>query len=338
VEAEQTGFRRYTRDNIRVEVESAVRVDVPMQIGEVTETVEVTADVPAMQTENANLSQVVAGRSVQEIPLNGRNVLNLVALVPGVVPQGLSMAPLTGQNVFAAGNYQIGGGMSNQSASFYDGVPMNVNYGNLTALVPTQDSVAEFRVQTNSNSAEYGRYTGGVINLASKSGSNEFHGGAYEFLRNAKLNATDFFANRTGAGKGAFTQNQFGAFVGGPIVRDKTFFYAGFEGYRQRFGRLFNLTVPTEQQLGGDFSQLRNSSGALIPIYDPLTQCGAHRSSVFRIGSAARGVPQQPNSSHPVRPGGEERGGFPLLGKAEHARRHIHQPVQLLPTRQRGRG
>jgi len=291
IDAEQTGFRRYTRDNIRVEVEGAVRLEIAMQVGEVTETVEVTADVPTMQTENANLSQVVAGRSVQEIPLNGRNVLNLVALVPGVVPQGLSMAPLTGQNVFAAGNYQIGGGSANQSASFFDGVPMNVNYGNLTALVPTQDAVSEFRVQTNSNSAEYGRYTGGVINIVSKSGTNEFHGGVYEFIRNKKLNATDFFANSTGAGKAAFTQNQYGAFVGGPIVRDKTFFYAGFEGYRQRYGRLYLLTVPTEQQLVGDFSNLKNAAGALIPVYDPLTQCGAHGNPACASGVTDQRTP-----------------------------------------------
>ncbi len=279
VEVEQSGFRRYTRDDIAVNVEAAVRVDVALQVGDVTQAVEVRADAPLMTTESANLSQVVAGRSVQDLPLNGRNVLNLVALVPGVVPQGLSMAPLTGQNVFAAGNYQIGGGMANQSSSLYDGVPMNIFYGNLTALVPTQDAVSEFRVQTNSNSAEYGRYTGGVVNMASKSGTNEFHGSLYHFLRNKKLNASDFFANRTGAGKGAFTQNQFGGSVGGPIIKDKTFFFSSYEAYRQRFGRLFTNTVPTLKQLTGDFSDLRNASGALVPIYDPATQCGTGANS-----------------------------------------------------------
>src|SRR5205823_14344268 len=137
-----------------------------------------------MQTEQANLSQVVGSRAVQELPLNGRNVLNLVSLTPGVVPQGSSDGNLTGKNVFAAGNYQIGGGTANQSATYLDGVPVNDTYGNIVALVPSQDAISEFRVQTNNNSAEYGRYTGGVINMASKSGSNEFHGSAYEFLRN----------------------------------------------------------------------------------------------------------------------------------------------------------
>ena len=158
--------------------------------------------------------------------------------MPGVVPQGSSEGSLTGKNVFAGGNFQIGGGTANQSASYFDGVPVNVTYGNIVALMPSQDAVSEFRVQTNSNSAEYGRYTGGVVNLASKSGTNDFHGSAYEFLRNRALNAGTFFANKTGAGKPAFTQNQFGASIGGPVIKDKIFFFAGYEGYRQTAGRL----------------------------------------------------------------------------------------------------
>jgi hypothetical protein len=252
-----------------------VRVDVAMQVGDVNQAVEVTAVAPLMQTESANLSQVVQGRAVEQTPLNGRNVLNLVALVPGgVVPQGSSEGSLTGKNVFAAGNYQIGGGIANQSATYLDGVPVNETYGNIVALVPSQDSVSEFRVQTNNNSAEYGRYTGGVINLASKSGSNEFHGSAYEFLRNRSLNANTFFSNLTGAGKPAFAQNQFGATAGGPVKKDKIFFFVGYEGFRQRQGALFLNTVPTADMRRGDFSDLRNVSGALVPIYDPLTNCG----------------------------------------------------------------
>ena len=164
LEVEHAGFKRYTRDQIPVNVEAAVRVDMNLEVGEVTQSVEVTAQAALLQTENASLSQVVGSRSVQELPLNGRNVLNLVGLVPGVVPQGSSDGSLTGKNLFAAGNYQIGGGIANQSATLYDGIAVNVAYGNATVLVPSQDAVAEFRVQTNSLSAEYGRYTGGVIN------------------------------------------------------------------------------------------------------------------------------------------------------------------------------
>jgi hypothetical protein len=276
LEIQHVGFKRYTRDQITVNVDAAVRVDTRLEVGEVNQAVEVTAESPLLQTENASLSQVVASRSVQELPLNGRNVLNLVGLVPGMVPQGSSEGSLTGKNLFAAGNYQIGGGIANQSATLFDGIAVNVAYGNATVLVPSQDAVAEFRVQTNNLSAEYGRYTGGVINLTSKSGTNTLHGSAYEFLRNDHLNASDFFSNANGLPKAPFHQNQFGASAAGPIKKDKAFFFAGYEGYRQRQGVLFNYTVPTLDRLSGDFSNFRNPSGALIPIYDPLTQCGKY--------------------------------------------------------------
>jgi hypothetical protein len=285
---EKPGFKRTTRERVTIDVAAVARLDVAMEVGDVTQSIEVTGSAPLLQTENASLSQVVAARSVEELPLNGRNVLNLVSLSPGVVPQGSSDGNLTGKNVFAAGNYQIGGGTANQGASYYDGVPVNITYGNITALVPSQDAVAEFRVQTSNNTAEYGRYTGGVINLASKSGTNVFHGSAYEFLRNRSLNAANFFANKAGAGKAAFVQNQFGADIGGPILRDKLFFFFGYEGYRARQGNLFSETVPTPAELKGDFSGYLNASGAQIPIYDPLTQCGQYNNASCGAGTVQR--------------------------------------------------
>jgi hypothetical protein len=288
VMVEKPGFKRTTREGINIDVAAIARLDIAMEVGDVNQSIEVTGTAQLLQTENASLSQVVAERSVQELPLNGRNVLNLVSLSPGVVPQGSSDGNLTGKNVFAAGNYQIGGGTANQGASYYDGVPVNITYGNITALVPSQDAVSEFRVQTSNNTAEYGRYTGGVINLASKTGTNEFHGSAYEFLRNRALNAANFFANKTGAGKAAFVQNQFGADIGGPIRRDKTFFFFGYEGYRARQGNLFSETVPTPAELKGDFSGYLNASGGQIPIYDPLTQCGQYSNAACGTGTVQR--------------------------------------------------
>ncbi len=246
LEMQKEGFKRFTREPIVVEVQAAVRIDAALEVGEVTQTVEVRAETPLMQTENASLGQVVEARKVLEMPLNGRNVLNLVTLVPGVVPQGQSMQNPTGTNPFAWGNYQIGGGQANQSAAYLDGGPVNVSYINLTALVPTQDSIQEFRVQTNNLGAEFGRFAGGVVNLTTKSGTNSFHGTAYEFLRNKALNANTFFNNRAGIERPAFTQNQFGANLGGPIVRDKLFFFGSYEGFRLRQGQSFTYTVPTE--------------------------------------------------------------------------------------------
>jgi len=283
LELEKSGFKRFTREPITVEVQQTVRIDVSgLEAGAVTQTVEVRGDTPLLQPETSSLGQVVESRKVNELPLNGRNPLALVALVPGVVPQGTvgggSLQNPAGQNPFAAGNFQIGGGASNQSAAFLDGGPLNNAYFNMLALTPTQDSIQEFKVQTNNLSAEFGRFAGGVINLTTKSGSNEYHGTLYEFLRNKVLNANSFFNNTVGAARPSFTQNQFGGALGGPVRiphvyngHDKLFFFVNAERYAQRNGIASVFTVPTAAEVTGDFSGLRGANGALIPIYDPTT-------------------------------------------------------------------
>jgi hypothetical protein len=287
-EVEQTGFKKATRDNVEVTVSGAVRADIAMQLGDVTQSVEVQATAPLLQTENASLSQVVNSRSVEELPVNGRNIMNLTALAPGVVPQGTTSGnAITGKNIFAAGNYQIGGGLANQSATYYDGVPANSALGNLVNMVPSPDSISEFRVQTNSNSAEFGRYSGGVINITSKSGTNEYHGAAYEYFRNTDLNANLFFSNATGQGKAPFHQNQYGLNGGGPVKKNKIFFFAGWEAYASRQGANYIGTVPLPAMYNGDFSGYKNASGVVIPIYDPLTQCGTSGNSSCPGGVAA---------------------------------------------------
>ncbi|MBC7926501.1 MAG: TonB-dependent receptor [Bryobacteraceae bacterium] len=292
---EKAGFRRFAREPITVEVQSTVRIDVPMQLGDVSQIVEVTAQTQLLQTENASLGQVVESRKVLEMPLNGRNVFGLVALVPGVVPGGQSGSTPTGTNPFAWGNYQIGGGQANQSAAFIDGAPINTSYVNLTALVPTQDAIQEFVVQTNNLGPEFGRLAGGAVNLTTKSGTNAFHGSAYEFLRNRVLNANTFFNNRAGVNRPAFSQNQYGANVGGRIFRDKTFFFGGWEGFRLRQGASYVYSVPTDAMRGGDFSNVRSTSGAVVPIYDPLTTCGRlGNAPCLRDASGAEIITRQP--------------------------------------------
>ncbi|MBY0503881.1 MAG: carboxypeptidase-like regulatory domain-containing protein [Bryobacteraceae bacterium] len=280
VEIEKTGFRRLVRENVLVEVQSTARIDAAMQVGDVSQVLEVTAQTPLLQTENASLGQVVEARKVLEMPLNGRNVFSLVALAPGVVPGGQSSQTPTGANPFAWANFQIGGGQANQSASYIDGAPNNSSYVNHTMLVPTQDAVQEFKVQTNNLGPEFGRLAGGVINLTTKSGTNSFHGSAYEFFRNRSLNANTFFNNRAGVGRPAFSQNQFGLSGGGPVIKDKTFFFGSYEGFRLRQGQSYVFSVPTDLQRGGNFSDFRNAAGNTIPVYDPLTTCG-------RLGNAA---------------------------------------------------
>ncbi|MBV8819248.1 MAG: carboxypeptidase regulatory-like domain-containing protein, partial [Acidobacteriaceae bacterium] len=273
VDIEKPGFQHLARPDVQVEVQAAVRIDATLQVGEVTQTMEVTAQTPLLQTENASLSQVVEGRTVQETPLNGRNVLNLVELSPGVVPQGSSTGnPMGNQskgsttNPNGWGNYQIGGGMANQSGTYLDGAPLNVSYVNSTVLVPTQDAIQEFRIATNNVSPEFGRFAGGIVNLTTKSGTNSLHGGAYEYLRNRVLNANDFFNNRSNIARPPFTQNQFGANAGGPVKRDKTFFFFSWEDFKYRQGIPTLTTVPTQAMRNGDFS-----AAGIPAIYDPLS-------------------------------------------------------------------
>ena len=268
LEVEKSGFKRLERPDIVVEVQTDVRIDVTMEVGQLVQTVEVKAQTPLLQTDTAALGQVIS--HPQEMPLNGRNVLTLAALVPGVITQGAAAQNPTGINNTGWGNYQISGGLANENAGYYDGAPINVNYIDMIAMVPSQDAVQEFRVQTNDLTAEFGRFSGGVINLTTKSGSNSFHGSVYEYLRNTDLNANTFFANRAGIAVPAYNQNQFGATIGGPIQKDKTFFFFGYEGYRQRAGTTLTTTVPTAAMRTGDFTQ-----SGIPTLYDPLTTCGA---------------------------------------------------------------
>jgi hypothetical protein len=278
LEVDKTGFRRIAREPIRVEVQTTVTIDLALEVGTASESVQVTAETPQLQSETSSLGQVVDARKVNELPLNGRNPLSLVALVPGVVMQGQTGQTPTGTNIWAWGNYQIGGGMADQSSSFLDGAPMNIAYGHIVSFVPSQDSVQEFKVQTNNLSSEFGRFAGGVVNFSTKSGTNDWHGGAWEFLRNKVLNANAFFNNASGVKTPSFTQNQFGGSIGGPVHiphlydgRNKTFFFFTDEDFQLRQGVAFVTTVPTAAQRQGDFSSTRAANGSVIPIYDPLT-------------------------------------------------------------------
>lgn len=273
---EKSGFKRVDRSSVVVQVQQTSRIDFALTVGQVSETVMVTAETPLLQAETSSLGQVVEERNADELPLNGRNVFSLVEVAPSVVMQGQAGATATGQNPFSWGNFQIGGAFANQSAEYLDGEPLNIGYINLPILIPTQDSIGEFKVQTNNIGPEWGKVAGGVLNLSTKSGSNNFHGEAYEYIRNKVLNANDWFSNNGGIARPPFTQNQFGANFGGRVIRDRTFFFYSYEGFRLRSGSPWVSTVPTAQELGGgpngayDLSALAAASG--VPqIVDP---CG----------------------------------------------------------------
>jgi hypothetical protein len=259
ISAEKTGFKRVSQENVVVLVQQTTRVDLPLAVGEATETITVSSQAPLLQPETSSLGQVVEQRNANELPLNGRNIFNLVEVAPSVVLQGGSGGTATGQNPFSWGNFQIGGAFANQSAEYLDGQPLNIGYINLPILIPTQDSIGEFKVQTNNLGPEWGKVAGGVLNLSTKSGSNAFHGEVYEYIRNKVLNANDWFANNSRLVRPPFTQNQFGGNIGGRVIRDKSFFFFQYEGFRLRQGQTFTETVPTAAERNGDVS-------ALVPL------------------------------------------------------------------------
>lgn len=277
VSVAHAGFNSVTSNNVDVRIGGVTRVDVSLAVGSITQTVIVSSAETELQTDSSSLGGVVEGDAAQESPLNGRDVNNLLTFIPGIVPGGGTGASTIGNGgnattqagvytqQIAWGNYQIGGGFSGQSLFYVDGVQSNIPVNNVNALIPTMDAVQEFRASTNNVSAEFGGFSGGVIQIATKSGTNDFHGSAYEYFRNTVLDANDWFSNHAGLPRTPLHQNQFGVNIGGPILRNKAFFFFSWEREYQNAGYLSTNTVPTTAELGGDFSAIAQ------PIYDLST-------------------------------------------------------------------
>ena len=256
VDVQMTAFKRFVRQPVEVAVNTASRVDAKLQVGATTETVEVTTNAPLLQTESGSLGDEINTKQIENMPLNGRNTMNLMELVPGVVPQGntqtgVAMNQGTGTGSVAWGNYQIGGGMPSQAAIFIDGSPTTIMQKNTAALVPTADTIQEFQVQTSGVSPEFGRFGGGIVSMTTKSGSKAFHGTLYEYIRNRDVNANTFFNNRLGVARGQNTQNQFGGTLGGPIWKNKAFFFFAYEQIHIRATATSNTNVPTAGMVSG---------------------------------------------------------------------------------------
>src|SRR6267143_400916 len=272
IDVEKPGFKHFARTGITVEVQQSTHIDAALQVGEVSQVVEVTAETPLLQSETSSLGQVVETRAANELPLNGRNIYNLTTITPSVVPQGNTTGTVVGKNPFDFANYQIGGAFANEAAEYLDGQPLNIGYINLPLTVPTQDSISEFKVQYNNLGPEWGKFAGGVINLSTKSGTNTWHGSAYEYLRNKVFNSNEFFNKKQELASGLknqpppFTQNQYGGTIGGAIVKNKTFVFGSYEAFRLRTGTVFSTNVPTAAERTGDFS-----AAGLATIYDPLS-------------------------------------------------------------------
>jgi len=256
------GFKSVDREAITVSVGNVVSLDIALEPGESSESITVTGETPLIEEKSETIAQVISAKEVTDIPLNGRSYLEAANYVPGTIPTSSGR-----DNSFSAyGNTGL------QNAFLLDGA-RNVNYirgldnFRRDMVRPPLDALREFSVQTSNFSAEYGAAAGGVVNAITKSGSNRFHGSAYDFVRNDRLDAQNYFA----ASRPLLVRNQYGGSLGGPIKRDRAFFFAAYEGVHQRDEVPSTAVVPTVLERVGNFSQTLNAAGALVPIYDPNT-------------------------------------------------------------------
>ncbi|MGH8865197.1 MAG: TonB-dependent receptor, partial [Burkholderiales bacterium] len=246
VTASAAGFKTRVVENLRLQVSDRLRLAITLEPGEVTEKVTVTTEAPIIDTASTTLGGVVTSQQVENLPINGRNIIDLLQLIPGAMLRGgAGQRSVNGSQLFrgsSAVRFLLDGG----DASRVDADDLNNTYSSSRGRIAraSVDSVQEFRVYTNSFSAEYGEALGAVVNLITKSGSNKFHGGLFEYFRNEKLDSRNYF-NVPPTLKPPFRLNQFGGNLGGPIVRDKLFFFGNYEGVRQRIGKIQNTFVPT---------------------------------------------------------------------------------------------
>lgn len=260
VEVRVDRFKTFRQINIVIDANSAVKVDATLQVGSATEEVDVRADAVQVETQSTQMGEVISSQRITEVPLNGRAYTDLLSLQPGVVPaayagqaNGLSgRAPSGGLN---AGNQSVDGQRETSNGFMVNGANVEEGRNNGASVVPNLDSISEFRIITNNFDAEYGNFSGGQINVATKSGTNAIHGTGFEFLRNTALNTRNYF-NPAPNPKGAFNQNQFGGTVGAPIKKDKAFFFVDYQGTRQTVGQTINTSVPTAVDQTGDITDL----------------------------------------------------------------------------------
>jgi hypothetical protein len=262
------GFRQSRRDGFRLEVNQTARLDLTLDLGSVSETVDVVGSAPLIDSDTSSIGQVIETKAIEDLPLNGRNFVQLAILGPGVVGVGFGARGTImsgsrpddlrpGSELFSNGNRE------NSNNFLMDGIDNNERLTLSITLRPSVEAVREFKIQTNMFAADQGRNSGATVNVITKSGSNQWHGSAYEFLRNDKLDARNYFAPANFP-KPAYRQNQFGGTLGGKIIENKLFFFTNYEGFRRRQERTQVGTVPTLAMRRGDFSGVRD-------IFDPAT-------------------------------------------------------------------
>ena len=273
VRAESSGFRTLLRDGVQLATGETLRLDLALTVGAMSEVVSVTAAASLLRSTTSGLGQVVDNHTIVALPLNGRSFISLAGLVPGVALPPGSFFP------------RINGGRPRTNEYLFDGISVLQPEPGQVAFFPNIDAIQEFKIETNSPPAEFGRFNGGVVNLTTKAGGNTPHGSAFEFLRHEALNARNFFASANPV-KPKFRRNQFGGVLGGPIRQDHTFFFADYQGQRQIVGRTVISTVPTALQRQGVFTEA--IAGRVPVVYDPATTVGTSRTPF-----SGNAIPQQ---------------------------------------------
>lgn len=276
IRVEKAGFRPAVLSGLTVNAATSVRADVTLEVGASSQAVEVTATAVQLHTEDSKSSVTIANKLVDDLPL----------VVGGTVRSPFDLAVLTpeAKNLGGDAGFALGGGQAAGYGTTLDGISADTSRALQKTWVssnsPSVEAITEFTVDTNGFKAEFSHAAGGVMQFVTKSGTNQLHGSAYEFIRNTDFDANDWFSNRAGKARQIYKQNDFGATVGGPVYipkiyhgKDKTFFFFSYEGFRNRNGATnVTQTVPTAEMYNGDFSKWVNAQGQVIPIYDPTTR------------------------------------------------------------------
>ena len=252
-----------------INANSALRVDATLSVGTINEKIEVRTDAVHVEAESTQMGEVITGKTMTAVPLNGRAYTDLLALQPGVSPYnatdtgtgGIGDRPVDGG--LNAGNQSVNGQREAANGFMVNGSNVEEGKNNGTAIIPNLDSIAEFRIITNNFDAEYGNYSGGQINVVTKSGTNSFHGSGFEFLRNTALDAKNYYSLPTDKTP-VFRQNQFGGTFGGPIRKDKTFFFVDYQGTRRTQAPTVNTQMPSVANFGGNFQDSASSLTGVV--------------------------------------------------------------------------
>ena len=294
LEAEAKGFRKLVREGVNIVVDQRAKIDLQLEVGNIAQAVQVVADASLLETSNATPGQYVPKTLIDSLPLLNRIPLSLVQIAAGVIPQS-TFGPVSTYDstsrpsVYNISNFSVNGSRGVTNEIIVDGLSVNVPEGGNSgagtdgpAIYPTTEATEEMKILSNTFSAEYGKSGGGVAVMSLKSGTNSLHGGVFEDFRNDKFNANPFFSNSTAQGKATLRENIFGGSLGGPVWKNRTFFFFDYQGFRQvSQGQPTRSSLPTLPMVNGDFSNLRNTAGNLITIYDPLTADSGKARTVF---------------------------------------------------------